>query len=85
MLRAFQGHLAKARLPKVRFHDLRHTAASLLAASGVHPKIAQTILGHSNFSTTMDIYSHVAVEQQAEAVEALGRILGPRRIADDRS
>jgi integrase len=76
VLRAFQSHLAAAGLPKVRFHDLRHTAASLLAASGVHAKIAQTILGHSNFSTTMDVYSHVAVEQQAEAVEALGRLLG---------
>ena len=76
VLRAFQSHLAEAGLPKVRFHDLRHGAASLMAAKGVHPKIAQAILGHSNFSTTMDIYSHVGIEQQAEAFEAMASVLG---------
>ena len=43
----------------IRFHDLRHSAASLLLTVGVHPKIVQEILGHTQISMTMDIYSHV--------------------------
>jgi integrase len=46
-------------LPRVRFHDLRHSHATQLLAGGVHPKIAQERLGHSTITTTMDLYSHV--------------------------
>jgi Phage integrase family len=46
-------------LPRVRFHDLRHSHATQLLADGVHPKIAQERLGHSTITTTMDLYSHV--------------------------
>ena len=45
-------------LPQVRFHDLRHSHATQLLASGVHPKIAQERLGHSSISVTLDLYSH---------------------------
>ena len=59
----------------MRFHDLRHAAASLLVTEGVPVKVAQAILGHANVSTTLNIYAHAQVEQQREAFEAMGRRL----------
>ena len=66
-------HLLKAvnGLPRVRFHDLRHTHATQLLADGVHPKVAQERLGHSTISTTMDLYSHVTETMQADAAARL--------------
>ena len=58
-------------LPRLRFHDLRHTHATQLLASGVHPKVAQERLGHSTITTTMDIYSHVTPTMQADAAARL--------------
>ena len=46
-------------LPEIRFHDLRHTCATLLFTRGVHPKIVSEVLGHSSVSITLDVYSHV--------------------------
>jgi integrase len=54
-------------LPKVRFHDLRHSHATHLLASGVHPKIAQERLGHATVAITLDLYSHVLPGMQADA------------------
>ena len=51
--------LRKAGLPNIRFHDLRHTCATLLLTKGVHPKIVSEMLGHSSVSITLDVYSHV--------------------------
>jgi integrase len=51
--------LRRAKLPDIRFHDLRHTCATLLLTKGVHPKIVSEMLGHSSVSITLDIYSHV--------------------------
>jgi integrase len=59
--------LRKAGLPECRFHDLRHTSATLLLAEGVHPKVVQERLGHSQISVTLDTYSHVLPTMQAEA------------------
>ncbi len=67
--------LVKANLPDIRFHDLRHSAATLLLSMEVHPKVAQEILGHSLISITMDIYSHVLPTMQKEAMEKLNRAL----------
>jgi integrase len=53
--------------PRIRFHDLRHSHATQLLASGVHPKVVQERLGHSTIAVTMDIYSHVTPGLQAEA------------------
>jgi integrase len=53
---------------RIRLHDLRHTHATHMLASGVHPKIAQERLGHSSVSVTIDLYSHVLPNMQAEAV-----------------
>jgi integrase len=67
----FKSILKKAGLPDIRFHDLRHSAASILLEMGVHPKVVQELLGHSNISTTMDIYSHVLPSMQQEAANKL--------------
>jgi integrase len=71
----FQALLARAGLPKMRLHDLRHGAASRLVGAGVHPRIAQELLRHASSKTTMEIYSHVSAAQQREAVEVLQRAL----------
>lgn len=55
----FKRLLESAGLPNIRFHDVRHSAATILLGMGVHPKIVQELLGHSTISMTMDIYSHV--------------------------
>ncbi len=57
--RAYRRHLAVARLPEIRFHDLRHTHASLLIAAGVHPKAIQARLGHASITTTLNTYGHL--------------------------
>jgi integrase len=62
--------------PRIRFHDLRHTHATQLLASGIHPKVVQERLGHSTIAVTMDIYSHVTPGMQAEAVAKLDLAFG---------
>ncbi len=57
--RSFAPLLRRAGLPRVRFHDLRHTCATLLLKQGVHPKLVQELLGHANIAITLDTYSHV--------------------------
>jgi len=54
-------------IPPIRFHDLRHTAATLLLSQGVHPKVVQERLGHSTITITMDTYSHVLPSMQEDA------------------
>jgi integrase len=71
----FKPLLAKAELPDIRFHDLRHTSATLLLSAGVHPKVVQERLGHSQISITMDVYSHVLPTMQREAAGRLDSIL----------
>ena len=51
--------IRRAGLPDTRFHDLRHTCATLLLTKGVHPKVVSELLGHANISITLDTYSHV--------------------------
>lgn len=75
--RSFKPLLARAGLPQTtRFHDLRHSAATLLLAQGVHPKIVQERLGHSTIALTLDTYSHVLKGLGAEAALKLDAILG---------
>jgi len=78
----FKKLLKKAELPNIRFHDLRHSAASLLLTVGVHPKIVQEILGHTQISMTMDIYSHVLPGMQEDAMNKLHDAL-KRKDEDD--
>jgi integrase len=70
----FKPILKAAGLPTIRFHDLRHTAAMLLLSQGVHPKVVQERLGHSEISVTLDIYSHVLPSMQREAAGKLDRM-----------
>jgi integrase len=64
-------------LQNIRFHDLRHTHASLMLKQGVHPKIVQERLGHATISTTLDLYSHVTPGLQHKAAEAFDEIFKP--------
>jgi integrase len=68
---AFQNTLKKHNLKKIRFHDLRHSCASLLLANGVSMKQIQEWLGHSNFSTTANIYAHLAFDSKLASADAL--------------
>jgi len=72
---ALRRALDKAGLPRIRIHDLRHTAASALLADGIHPKSVQEFLGHSSIKVTLDTYSHVMPTMHAEAMRRLDRIL----------
>ena len=65
----------------VRFHDLRHTSATLALASGVHPKVVQERLGHSTISVTLDTYSHVLPSMQEDAALRIGNVMS---VLDDR-
>ena len=74
--RSFEPLLKKAGLPHtIRFHNLRHTYATLLCSKNVNPKVVQEMLGHANISQTMDIYSHVLPNMQDEAAQPLEKAL----------
>ena len=67
--RLFPKILVEAGLPLIRFHDLRHSAATLLLEMGVPMKVVQEILGHSSYMITADVYTHVLPAQQPEAMK----------------
>ena len=69
---AFERMAKRSGLPKFRFHDLRHTHASLMLSQGIHPKIVSERLGHSSIGITIDLYSHVLPTVQGEAVSHFG-------------
>lgn len=71
----FKKLLDQAGLPDMRFHDLRHTCASLLLAQGVPARMIMEILGHSKISTTMDLYSHILPTLQTEAAAKMDAVL----------
>ncbi len=75
--RAFRRTLADAGLPRLRFHDLRHSAATLMLQAGVHPKVVSERLGHATVGITLDTYSHVLPDLQRDAAEALDAVLRP--------
>ncbi|GCE23280.1 tyrosine-type recombinase/integrase [Dictyobacter kobayashii] len=67
----FKEALQKANLPDIRFHDLRHSAATILLSMGVNVKVIQELLVHANVSITLNIYSHVTPAMQRDAMRAL--------------
>lgn len=75
---AFQQLLKDAGLPPLRFHDLRHSAATILMAMGIHVKIIQELLGHSSAALTLNVYGHVIPSLQKEAMEQWNTLLGRR-------
>lgn len=79
----FKELLKVAGLPDIRFHDLRHTAATLMLQQGVNPKIVQERLGHSDISLTLNTYSHVLPAMQEEAAEKLDNLLTPIDVSEE--
>lgn len=74
--RYFQRHLDRVGLPHLRFHDLRHSAISFLAADGVPLEVAQRIAGHSDARLTANVYRHILPEEHDRAAEAMERRFG---------
>ena len=90
---SFRPLLRTAGLPRMRFHDLRHTAATLLLGRGINPKIVSEMLGHSQIGITLGLYSHVTPHMQQQAADAMDAALdsyresskrAPQRNEDDR-
>jgi integrase len=79
VLRMFRRVLRKAKLPRMRFHDLRHSCASLLLAQNVSPRVVMETLGHSRISVTLDTYTHVMPALMRDAADAMDRSLGAER------
>jgi len=79
LYRQFKSALRSAALPDIRFHDLRHTAATLMLQQHTHPKVVQERLGHSDIALTLNTYSHVLPDIQEEAAETISRALLPSR------
>jgi integrase len=69
--RSFKRFLAKAGLPDMRFHDLRHTAATLLLSRGINPKVVSEMLGHADISITLRVYAHVTPHMQQAAADVM--------------
>ena len=78
--KSFKKACRGAGIDGLRFHDLRHTFASLALKQGIHPKIVSEALGHASVGFTMDIYSHIMQGMQAEAMIRLGDILPRGRL-----
>jgi integrase len=72
----FRRLLIDAELPSIRFHDLRHSAASILLGMGVNPKVIQELLGHSHISITLHVYSHTLPSMQRDAMDKLDNFFG---------
>jgi len=78
LLQHLRQRLARADLPAIRFHDLRHTAATILLSHNVNPKVVSEMLGHSSVAITLDIYSHVLPHMQHDAAATMAQALfGP--------
>ena len=75
LTRRFRALLKQIGLPDMRFHDLRHSCASLLIAQGVHARVIMEQLGHSQISLTMNTYGHVVAEVQREAAGQMDALL----------
>jgi len=76
--RHFHDHLERAGLPQRRFHDLRHSCATLLLVQGVSPRVVMDVLGHSDIGMTMNTYSHVIPELRRDAADRMDDLLDGR-------
>jgi integrase len=73
--RLFDRHLQRAGLPRIRFHDLRHTYATLALQANVHPKVISERLGHTTVAITLDIYSHAIPDMQQDAAVTIASLV----------
>jgi integrase len=73
----FHRVVERADAPKIRSHDLRHTAATVLLGACVNPKVVSEMLGHSAISITLDTYAHVLPDMQQDAVTTMQQLLFP--------
>jgi integrase len=80
LVRRFKTILETHELPDIRFHDLRHTTATLLITLGVHPRVVMEILRHTQIATTMNLYAHALPDINRTAVNALGELMMPERV-----
>jgi len=83
LIKIYKKCLQDAGLPNLRFHDLRHSAATLMLQEGINPKIVQERLGHSDISLTLNTYSHVLPSMQDEAAEKLDELLTLEDISNE--
>ena len=83
--RVYKPLLIRAGVPDVRFHDLRHSMATLLYSIGADPQTLKGLLGHSRITTTMDTYAHPVSEVQRAEVNRLARLLSDSDDRDIRS
>lgn len=81
VLRAFRQVLKVARLPTLRFHDLRHSHASALLASGADVQAVSARLGHANVSMTLDVYAHLMPAQEERSMAILERLYASKETA----
>lgn len=75
--RDYKKLLKNAGLPDIRFHDLRHTAASLMLNNGIPPIVVSRRLGHARASITLDVYGHLIPSMQIEAAETIDDLVTP--------
>ena len=78
--RDYHAILARVGLRRIRFHDLRHTAASLMLNHGIPPLVVSRILGHANSSVTLTIYAHSSLEMQAGAAALMDELVTPMAV-----
>jgi integrase len=71
----FDKHVRQAKLKRIRFHDVRHTYATLALTAGVHPKIVSERLGHATVAFTLDVYSHVVPGMQQDAAALVAGLI----------
>ena len=74
--RSFKPLLERAEVPAIRFHDLRHTCATLLLMAGENPKVVSERLGHASIEITLNTYSHVLPSMQKAAAGKLDKLFG---------
>lgn len=80
LVKDFKNLLKRAGLTEIRFHDLRHTAASLMLNKDVPIMVVQRRLGHAKASTTLDIYAHLLPGKQHEAADIIDELVSPLEI-----
>ena len=77
LTRSFSRLLNRAGLRRIRFHDLRHSTATLLLEQGVDIVVIKKLLGHAHIGVTAGVYAHVRLRFQRQAINTLGNVLSP--------